>query len=233
MPKRRYAAPSKKRRPKRQRRSSNVYKKNLARNITRNIVPNSKVVKLRYCTTISRNPALGVASTYIFRANSLFDPDFSSIGHQPMGFDQWATFYDHYTVVGSKITANFMSSNSSATTGSAIVGVYLKDSSAAITDVTTLMEQTNVGYKVMTASAAGQKATVSKGFSTKKFFGIRDIRDNRQLLGAPMSQNPTEDAYFHVFVGPTDGGTDPDTVHIVVTIEFMAILTERKALGQS
>ena len=39
--------------------------------------------------------------------NSLFDPDFTGTGHQPYYFDQFATIYQRYTVIGSKLTATF------------------------------------------------------------------------------------------------------------------------------
>lgn len=44
--------------------------------------------------------------SYLFRCNSLFDPDQSGTGHQPYLFDQWAALYPSYLVIRShaKIT---------------------------------------------------------------------------------------------------------------------------------
>jgi hypothetical protein len=36
---------------------------------------------------------------YVYRLNSLFDPDFTGVGGQPDGFDQWKALYTNYRVV--------------------------------------------------------------------------------------------------------------------------------------
>lgn len=198
-----------------------------------NVVPDSKIVKLRYVETVSRNPGTGATATYLFRANSLFDPNFTSTGHQPLGFDQWSIFYDHYTVIGSKITAQFLSTTSTPTTGAAVCGIRLADSVSTVADVTTAMEQGTSNYRIMTNANASGKVTLTKGFSAKKFFGLKDVKDNRGILGASMTTNPPEDAYFQVFVGPTELSQDLGDINIIVTIEYIAKLTERKTLVQS
>lgn len=53
--------------------------------------------KLTYNQTVAISDA-GAEFDYVFRANSLFDPDLTGTGHQPRGFDQWATFYGQYKV---------------------------------------------------------------------------------------------------------------------------------------
>ncbi len=37
-------------------------------------------------------------SEYVFRLNSLYDPDLTGTGHQPYGFDQFAALYSRYKV---------------------------------------------------------------------------------------------------------------------------------------
>lgn len=39
---------------------------------------------------------------YVFRANSLFDPNFTGGGHQPKGFDQLTAFYSRFRVYQTK-----------------------------------------------------------------------------------------------------------------------------------
>ena len=67
-----------------------------------NGVQNTEIIKLRYCTQVSIPGGAGHGS-YQFRANSLYDPDLSGVGHQPMGFDEMSARYLHYQVLGSRI----------------------------------------------------------------------------------------------------------------------------------
>jgi len=47
----------------------------------------------------------------VFRANSLFDPDFTGVGHQPMYRDQIVAQYQTYKVVSAKFHYEFSTSN--------------------------------------------------------------------------------------------------------------------------
>ena len=60
--------------------------------------------QLRYSQTVTINPGIGTCGVYKFRANSIFDPDYTGIGHQPYGHDNLESIYQHYTVDSSTIT---------------------------------------------------------------------------------------------------------------------------------
>lgn len=69
------------------------------------IIADRAVIKLRYTYTGMLNIASnqnGLASK-IFRANSLYDPEYSTGGGQPEGFDIWKKFYNRYRVLACKI----------------------------------------------------------------------------------------------------------------------------------
>jgi len=62
--------------------------------------PDRLRTNLRYSTVI---PVPAVAHyEYVFKANSLFDPDLTGVGHQPTYFDQLAAIYSQYCVLGCK-----------------------------------------------------------------------------------------------------------------------------------
>lgn len=62
---------------------------------------NNYTVRLSYVDNfrhdVAQNGSSG--SIQVFRANSIFDPDFTGTGHQPIFRDLWASQYDYYAVI--------------------------------------------------------------------------------------------------------------------------------------
>lgn len=239
MPKRKRSSSKYRRKPyTKKRRMSNIRRRPASSNISiaRNIVPASKLVRLKYTEFISLNPPSGSGLVrHIFRANSCYDPNQTGTGHQPLGFDQWAIFYDHYTVVGSQCKAQFMSQGSSGSIDSCVVGIHLADSSAPLPTTETLLEQPKSKHRMLTNANATQGVTVTKNFSAKKFFGLQSIKDNRGLVGASINANPTEDAYYSVYAAAYDSNLilNPNEIKVVVTVDYLVYFTERKTLTGS
>lgn len=195
--------------------------------------PENKVVNLRYVDIISLNPAAISVSEYIFRANSVHDPDYSGGGHQPLGYDQWTPFYNHYVVIGARISCQFIYSSGASPTG-IIYGVYLRDDATTMTTGQEIMEQQLGKYRVAAASSLSSPSvtTLTNNFSAKKFFNITDIKDNRDNLGAIVTTSPTDGAFFHVWASTLDG-TDLGDVDVVVTMNFIVSFSEPNNLAQS
>ena len=61
---------------------------------------NNYTVRLTYSDslniTVLGNGGYGL---YTFRTNSIYDPDYTGLGHQPLMRDLWASQYDYYTVL--------------------------------------------------------------------------------------------------------------------------------------
>lgn len=60
---------------------------------------NNFTVKLTYADNYRHEFNYGTTAQQYFRTNSIFDPDVSGSGHQPIMRDLWASQYDYYTVV--------------------------------------------------------------------------------------------------------------------------------------
>jgi hypothetical protein len=158
-------------------------------------IPDNTICKLKYSTRFQLDPAStgslatpdASLATYIFRVNSLFDPDYTtanplasqgkgSPNHQPYGFDQWATFYAEYMVLGAKIDVDFYNQNNNvlkyneagvtvpgAMTGSnytaahvlqksnhgVYVGVHLDDDTDGPTNWSQFVEDGKVKYRTL------------------------------------------------------------------------------------
>jgi len=67
--------------------------------------PQAKIVRHKYSDRIvlPAGPQAGTGTYYQWRANSVYDPDYSGVGHQPMFHDEMAAQYKHYTVLSSRI----------------------------------------------------------------------------------------------------------------------------------
>lgn len=228
MPYTKKSVTSKRRRPRR----SRTTKLKIYRNP--NVVPDTKIVKHRYVDTFTLSAGAGLPASRVFRANSIFDPDQTGVGHQPLGTDEWSVFYNHYNVIGSKVTAQFISVAEVGSASACHVGVLLKDNSVVLINPVTIMEQAHSRYGILTSANATQMSSKINGFySPRKFFGIKDIGDNRTLLGANVGSNPSEDAYFHIYAAPVNSTAAIDAINVIVTIEYLVQYSERKSLLQS
>lgn len=187
--------------------------------------------KLRYYTPANIDPAAGVAVPRIFRANSLYDPDYLTGGSQPRGFDELMVLYNHYTVVGSKITVTFANHD---TAQPVIVGIHVSTDPASTGPIRDFIEQGNVKYKVLSADtgAGNNVGTITEYASIKKEFGLKNIMDNHNLRG-DAGANPNEELFFNIFAAPQDDISNPGTTRLSVLIEYLVVFSEPNDLTGS
>ena len=62
-------------------------------------VPKSRYAKLSYCDTLASSVTSASYVSWAYQS-SLYDPYVATGGHQPMFFDQYASMYQRYTVMG-------------------------------------------------------------------------------------------------------------------------------------
>jgi len=195
----------------------------------------SKLVTLKYATQFSLNPSSGAVARYVFVANGLYDPDYDGGGHQPYSFDQIMGLYNHYTVVGSKITVRNVQSGN--VTNGGFYGVTLSGSAGDLSSLTneTILEHPGSTNKFISAghqlASSMNDATITKGYSAKRFHGIPDIIGKSEYQGT-ASANPVEQAFFTVWYAAVSS-EDAGSVPFVVTMEFYAVFTEPRTLASS
>lgn len=176
-----------------------------------------------YGDVINLNPAIASVTSRVFSANGLYDPDISGTGHQPRGFDQLMALYDHYVVIGSKITVRWANSHSAGT----LLAVSVQDNITTSSDPQDMLEAVNSTYHLASAVGGGPSAIMlTNQVNPMTFLGRKNALDDPQLKGS-ASQNPSEGCYYHVSLWTPDG-TDPPTQALTVQIEYSALLIEPK-----
>lgn len=130
----------------------------------------SRLVKLVYQHNGTYNLAGSTLSQSIFSLNSMFDPDVSGGGHQPMFFDQYTPIYNKYCVYACKFELTFAVgySTNNQFYPRLVINPYV--GTLAATDLQYLAEQKRAIQRLL---IPGQKPTYVKGFVTMpKMFGI-------------------------------------------------------------
>lgn len=183
--------------------------------------------KLRYAGHFSLNPALGATGVHTFKANDLYDPDNTGVGHQPYGFDELMAIYNHYTVLGAKATLT-VASNSTIPFW---IHLALRgDTSGGGTATEDLLEQPATKSTIVNVLDGGNNVKVlTHYFSAMKFFG----KTKASIVGAAdyrgnASSSPAELAYFRCFYSPNVSNDDLGLQQFHFQIEFDAVFTEPK-----
>lgn len=230
MPKRKRSFKSHKKSFKRARRGK-LMRRFRRRSVTRPVVsrslgigfPKRMVITHKYQEIQTVTSTAGVLQKYQWSVNSLYDPNTTGGGHQPMYFDQVAALYDHYVVIGSKIRITVIGNVS--TTPGFFAGCYIDDdtTTSTVSDITRLAEQTQGRFITVAPSALAPKVFNMK-WSAKKAFG-GSILANTELQGTSAS-GPTEQQNYTLGLQAFAGTTA--NVQVAVLITYIAVWKELK-----
>lgn len=192
-------------------------------------MPRQRRAYMRYCEQVNLTVTTGILTSNVFRANSPYDPNYSGAGHQPMGYDQWSALFNHYVVTGSRIKATLLSDTSNSAPVS--FGAYLTDTnSIPYTDWASFREAKKGSVQNYIGRQSKSRSVVSK-YSAKKFFNVKDVKDNTDRLGAAVTSDPSEECYFIIWCNTLDGGSD--TYQVLVEIDYIIDFSEPKDLTTS
>lgn len=192
------------------------------------------IVKLRYVDNFTFSSGIGIATHYTFRANGIYDPNYTGTGHQPMGFDQWNNFYSKWVVIGSRIKVTVWSNGTSASADAGMVGVVLQNEVSSVTDITTLRERNFGRFKALTnASGSAASRTVSCNYSPRKHFGIpkNEVEDD-QYTGT-ASADPSRQGYYSCYWLPVASSVTDNAIYGTAEIEYIVKYFDRHDLSGS
>jgi len=186
-------------------------------------LPQQTVQRFKYCEVLGLSIVSG-AATYVIRANDLFDPNSTGAGHQPYGFDQWMTFYNHFVVTKSYLRVSFPS----GLAADYVIVASTDDDGSTSLDVNRQIEKTNSRMVCGTPSAA-QIPPLQLGWKSSDYFG-KDVMANTELHGT-SSASPTEQTNYIISWYDRAGATN--TMTVVIQVWYEAILFELKDFSGS
>lgn len=187
--------------------------------------------KLTYTQRQNFAPAAAFG-TQTFRTNSLFDPDLTGAGKQPLGFDELAALYDSYRVTGAKVTFEYINSAAVAT----YIGLTGHSLAAAVnySTVDELMANPGTATKLaMSSTVAVRPTRISRYVSTAKLFGVdgRMVKFD-DLFRALVTDNPTREAKCSFNAISADQTTAVTGV-LTTKIVYNATFIDRKQIALS
>jgi len=160
------------------------------------LFPATITKRLRYSTNFLLATTAGAVATYVFRANDLFDPDFTGTGHQPMGFDQLMVFYNHFCVTRAKLIVTFKCYSSVDQT----VCIRQDATNAPLTVIDRIIEFGGLTMaQVGSSGEFGGQVTLDLTLDIAKLQGVtRTALTADPTLRGDAATSPTEVTYFHV-----------------------------------
>ncbi len=177
-------------------------------------------------------PAGGAAQSYLFRINSLFDPDFALGGHQPGGFDELMAIYEHYCVTMCEYKVIYQNTNVAALP--ALIAVQVSDNSTTSTNFGTFIENGNAQHTMVSATNGSPIRTLTGTVDIAKLMGVsRSTLLKDDSFWGSQGTNPSDVAFLKIIVGSIPSGDDGPSVNISVELKFTSVLMGGRFVVQS
>ncbi len=199
-------------------------------------MPNKTRTKLVYSQFVTVTAAQQVTGKYSFRANSIFDPDITGVGHQPKFHDQMALYYARYRVLASSIKVGDVFISNTANTPVMAIGVV----PSLRSDVTpnymgniARMYEDGVKHKKFVERDIGQKSLLTKvgGYvKMKNMLQKDDYETDVAMGGNPGSQESVD---WDVIFASTTNVAPTSDLTMIVKMTFYVEYTSPIIVGQS
>lgn len=195
-----------------------------------NGIPEEMFLKLKYTTeNVTLNGLAGVPVNYFLRGNDLFDPDYTSTGHQPYYADQLCSLYSRYVVYASKIKTRIVPTSANPVT----IVTRPTLTSAAVGN----LELENERPDSKNAIATSDKPAIIKHYAkTKTVQGVKDLEDiiyhGSSSTSGPTS-GPTGSGPWYWAIAAEGMANSAFTVYIQTEIVYYVRLFKRAIQSQS
>jgi len=195
-------------------------------------IPDRYFTKLRYSDLGALSfTGLGTPVYHQYNLNSLYDPDRSGGGHQPLGFDQLAALYNRYRVYGCKWKIYFTNRDTSY---QCEVAAQSRPNSSVALDMSTIWESPYIKKCILGVEGSGQANKTIFGYSSiAKVFGVPKLQVKTDdgfaaLIGASPAITPILTLYMQ-----NQTTTTSAVVAYRVVLEFLCEFYDRALLSSS
>lgn len=190
--------------------------------------PKKLIMTQRYCERTTLTVTAGVLAVHNMACNSIYDPNVTGAGHQPLYHDQLTTIYGRYIVLSSKAKVTFFPSTSTSVPAQAVM--FLNDDTS-VTDslVSYVNEQGSSRTKYLPAYTTDAR-TMTCTFSAAKTFGKGYL--NNPAYYAAAGSNPTSINNFTLCVQPYDASSNY-TLNAIWDIEYTVMWVDMNDVASS
>lgn len=183
------------------------------------------LIKLRYrdnYTLTTAGPGAFVQRAW--RLNSIYDPDFTGTGHQPLCYDQWQVFYKNYRVYKTEVTYSLANEENEAVQ----IGFVVQPDDSGVSGDDASFEQPHVYSKILGSEQGQNRAIIKRTIHHPRIIGQTSLqyKANENTYSA-FGTNPNTSVFGVLFANSIDNSTLPN-VAVNVTMVFHVELFGRK-----
>lgn len=203
--------------------------RSVIRNISMSSIPDRLYTRMGYSMSTTLTSTLSPAYN-IFRLNSLYDPDYTGAGGQPLARDQWANFYNRYLVYGVSYKVTFINTSTSE---QVYCWVVPKNVTAVSTSAQVLFEKPYAKNRILGVESGKSIGTIKGYASAAKALGYtKQQYQSEKANSSEFNSNPASEGFLHVYSQAADETTSV-TVRIRVVLTYYVCLSERLSLAPS
>lgn len=182
--------------------------------------------RLRYTDRKSITGASGWW-THEWRANSMFDIDYTAVGRQPMGYDQLSAIYHKYRVYGLSYHFTLINEGSEPIQ----LTMYTDTVTGVSIDSNDASEKKNA-RTLFVGSSGGKQMGVMKGYiNIKKAMGYKTNTD--EDLASGVSGNPLKTLFMNIGAYTADGIATTMAATLIVRFKFYSKFFDIQQIGAS
>lgn len=188
--------------------------------------------KIKYTERIPLTQISGSLYNYVFRGNSIFDPDFTGTGHQPVGHDQLAGIYSLYKVYACSFKVRYVSTVQTA--GAVMeLAICSTTNSTALSgaDPELVSQQPNGQMRLVSGDGAAGQQIISGYMTTKRILG-KSLTEGGSSTGSTFGSNPTYQWYWNICTQTVDESTTQNG-YAYVELVYYVECTGRNILAES